>query len=57
MKERPRFYTTVLTDHLKKYRQMALVAVSANACHSRFVFSLCPSAAATNAAIIAGIGS
>jgi hypothetical protein len=31
--------------------------VCANGCHSRFVFSLCPSAAATNAAIIVGIGS
>jgi uncharacterized protein len=26
MKERPRFYTAVLTDHLKKHRQMALVS-------------------------------
>jgi predicted AAA+ superfamily ATPase len=26
MKERPRFYTAVLTDHLEKHRQMALVS-------------------------------
>src|SRR5260370_27709138 len=26
LKERPRFYTAVLTDHLEKHRQMALVS-------------------------------
>ena len=26
MKKRPRFYTAVLTDHLEKHRQMALVS-------------------------------